>query len=639
MCGIAGLIDFAADTGAEALAAAAAAMAATLGHRGPDDDGAWADAGAGVALGFRRLAIVDLSPAGRQPMVSSCGRCVLVYNGEIYNADELRRELEGLGRGFRGHCDAEVLVEACAQWGVEGAVGRLVGMFAFALWDRETRNLALARDRIGVKPLYWGQWDGLFLFGSELKALRAHGGWQPDIDRDSLAAYMRHQYVPTPDSIYRGVHKLRPGHVLTIGPKGEASATCYWDLRAIARDTARSDIAEAEAVGRLKDALRDSVRRRMIADVPLGAFLSGGIDSSLVVALMQAESARPVRTYTVGFDDEDFDEAPYARAVAAHLGTDHTELYVAPADALGVVPELPEWYDEPFADSSQIPTMLVSRLARGSVTVALSGDGGDEVFGGYKRYYRADALRRRLGWLPRSARRAAAAALRALHHGSRFAVHRRGRAAAIVGAADDVALYRALVSHVDRPAALVPGSAERKGVLWDGSVAGDIPDFMELAGYFDTVTSLPDQMLTKIDRASMAASLEVRVPLLDHRLVELVWRLPPDIKFGRADQNKRLLRSVLYEYVPRPLVDRRKRGFGVPIAAWLRGPLRDWAEALLAEHRLDAEGFFDARAVRAMWGEHLSGAGDWQRVLWRVLMFQAWLAHQSVYGRVTAAAS
>ena len=630
MCGIAGFLDPRASTGAEALTATVAAMAATLSHRGPDDYGSWVDAEAGIALGFRRLAIIDLSPAGHQPVVSSCGRYVLVYNGEIYNAAELRGELESAGRTFRGHCDSEVLVEACGAWGIAACLGRLLGMFAFALWDREARTLSLVRDRLGVKPLYWGAAGGEVLFGSELKALVAHGGWTPEIDRDSLASYMRHMVVPAPASIYRGIHKLEPGQVVTIDCSGAWTARRYWDLRTVARDTPRSHIGEADALDGLAALLSDSVDRRMVADVPLGAFLSGGVDSSLVVALMQAQSDRPVQTYTVGFTEPAFDEAPEARAVAAHLGTDHTELYVEPGDALAVVPELPQCYDEPFADSSQIPTLLISRLARRSVTVALSGDGGDEVFGGYKRHYRAHRLARRLGRLPGPLRRAMAAVWGAVPRASAHGAYRRDRAATVIAAADDVALYRALATYVHRPGALVNGGAERHGALWDAATASDIADFMERAGYLDTVTSLPDQMLTKVDRASMASSLEVRVPLLDHRVVEYAWSLPPSLKFGHRADNKRLLRALLYRHVPRALVDRPKRGFGVPIAAWLRGPLRDWAGDLLAERRLADDGYFDVPTIRTMWKEHQAGIGDWQRVLWRVLMFQAWQDFRTV---------
>ncbi len=624
MCGIAGFLDPRASISAEVLGAKVSVMAATLSHRGPDDDGIWVDGEAGIALGFRRLAIIDLTPAGHQPMVSSCGRYVLVYNGEIYNAAELRKELAAAGRTFRGHCDSEVLVEACGAWGLTTTLGRLLGMFAFALWDRETRSLSLVRDRLGIKPLYWGEANGLVLFGSEFKALVAHDGWTPAVDRDSLASYMRHMVVPAPASIYRGIHKLEPGQVVTVDSNGKTATSRYWDLRAIARDTPRTTCGETEALESLAGLLRDSVGRHMVADVPLGAFLSGGVDSSLIVALMQAQLARPVQTYTVGFTERSFDEAPEARAVAEHLGTDHTELYVEPVDALAVVPDLPGCYDEPFADSSQIPTLLISRLARRSVTVALSGDGGDEVFGGYKRHYRAQDLARRLGWLPGPLRRAAAAAWRAVPRGSAYGAYRRDRAAAVIAAPDDVALYRALATYVHRPDALVIDGAERGGALWDVAAATNIPDFMERAGYLDTVTSLPDQMLTKVDRASMATGLEVRVPLLDHRVVELAWSLPPALKFGHRDDNKRLLRTLLYRHVPRALVDRPKRGFGVPIAAWLRGPLRDWAGDLLDERRLADDGFFHAPAIRTMWREHQAGIGDWQRVLWRVLMFQAW---------------
>ncbi|MFP6730776.1 MAG: asparagine synthase (glutamine-hydrolyzing) [Alphaproteobacteria bacterium] len=628
MCGIAGLLELTPSSGTEALSATATAMAATLVHRGPDDDGVWVDGEAGIGLAFRRLAIIDLSPAGHQPLVSSCGACVLVYNGEIYNAPELRRELEQRGRVFRGHCDSEVLVEACAEWGVDAALGRLNGMFAFALWHRQSRSLTLARDRLGIKPLYWGRVGDSYLFGSELKALRAHPAWQGEVDRDALAAYIRHLYVPSPHSIYRGIHKLAPGQTVTLAAGAEPKVAAYWDLRGIARDTPRETVDDDEATARLEAALKGAVRRRMVADVPLGAFLSGGIDSSLIVALMQDAASSPVQTYSVGFDEAEFDEAPFAKAVAGHLGTDHTELYVSAQDALDLVPDLPDCYDEPFADSSAMPTMLVSRLARKSVTVALSGDGGDEIFGGYKRYYRADVLRRRLGLAPAALRRGAAAALRAWPSGSRYGAYRRGRAADHLAAPDEVALYRSLVSYVADPAALVLGATEPRGVLFDSSVAHDIPDFMERCGFFDSVTSLPDQMLAKVDRASMASGLEVRVPLLDHGVVELAWRLAPSVKYSGRDENKRLLRAILYNYVPRPLVDRRKRGFGVPIAAWLRGPLKDWAEAQLNSRRLFDEGFFDVGTVRAIWAEHLSGAGDWQRVLWRLLMFQAWLERE-----------
>jgi asparagine synthase (glutamine-hydrolysing) len=655
VCGIAGIVDLGRRTDAGVLNATVSAMADTLRHRGPDDSGTWVTAEAGVALGHCRLAILDISPTGHQPMLSRCERYVLVYNGEIYNFAELRQELEACGHAFRGHSDTEVLLEACAEWGIDRAVRRLLGMFALALWDRKARTLTLVRDRLGIKPLYWGSFGDIFLFGSELKALLRHAGWRPEIDRASLAAYVRWQYVPAPHSIYKGVHKLPPGHTLTLHADGRLADACYWNLREIAQAAKddRARMAPGEAVDELERLLSDAIRRHMVADVPLGAFFSGGIDSSLVVALMQAQSTRPVRTYSIGFAEAGFDEAPYSKAIARHLGTQHTEFYVAPRDALEILPTLPTWYDEPFADSSQLPTILVSRLARKDVTVALSGDGGDEIFGGYRRYYRADRLRRSLASTPTIGRGAAARLLDALAAGEGVlgqALPRRWRSlsarrtlhriAACVGAADDTALYRTLASQVNDPAAYVLQAGEHKGPLWDCTIADDIPNFLERMGYLDTVTSLPDQMLTKVDRASMAASLEARVPLLDHRIVEFVWQLPPSMKFQGPRENKLLLRSVLYRHVPRALVDRRKRGFGAPVRAWLRGALRDWAEESLAERRLAEDGLFDPAAIRAVWSEHLSGRANWERLLWRVLMFQAWMEHQAeagVPGRSTTA--
>lgn len=644
MCGIAGLVDLSRSTDVATLEVTASAMADALYHRGPDDGGTWVDAEASVALGYRRLAVVDLSPAGRQPMVSRCGRYVLVYNGEIYNCEELRSQLRQCGRRFRGHSDSEVLLEACAEWGLNTAVRQLLGMFAFALWDRQERTLALVRDRLGIKPLYWGRFRHVLLFASELKAIRLHPAWTPEIDRASVVAYLRRQYVPAPYSIYRGIHKLMPGHVLTLHPDGRLLDSSYWDLRDVARNSqrARVQISHDAAADELNALLHDAVRRHMVADVPLGAFLSGGIDSSLVVALMQASSARPVRTFSVGFTGTKVDEAPYARAVASHLGAQHTEVYLEPKQALDVLPNLPSLYDEPFADPSQIPTMLVSRLAREHVTVALSGDGGDEIFGGYRRYYRAENLRRLLALLPSTARYAVADAIGVLatHNSgplrmasevcwSLSARQKLTRLAAYLRADDDNALYRALVSQVIDPVLLGSPAEEGGRVAWDSAIAEDIPDFLERMGYVDSVTSLPDQMLTKVDRASMAVSLEVRVPLLDHRIVEFVWTLPPRLKFRSARENKPLLRSVLYRYVPRALVDREKKGFGVPLYTWLRGPLRDWAEALLSRPELVEDGFFDRTAIKAIWAEYLAGIGKWERLLWRILMFQSWKAYHS----------
>jgi asparagine synthase (glutamine-hydrolysing) len=535
MCGVAGVWDRGIRRSPTALEQAASAMTEALHHRGPDAGNVWCDAEAGVALGHRRLSIVDLSPAGAQPMCSSCGRFVLSYNGEIYNADELRPELAAKGRPFRGHSDTEVIVEGIAVWGVEATIKRLIGMFALALWDRQERTLYLVRDRLGIKPMYWGAFGELFLFGSELKALRAHDGWRPELDRDAVAAYLRTSYVPGPFTIYRGVRKLPPGTILSLRAGMAPDIRPYWTLEETARagQAARFAGSEAEAVDRLDALLGDAVRRRMVADVPLGAFLSGGIDSSTVVALMQAGSARPVRSFSIGFNEEEFDEAPQAAAVARHLGTDHTELYVSPEHAREVIPRLPDLYDEPFADASQIPTFLVSEMTRRHVTVALSGDGGDELFAGYRRYFQARALFNRLAPLPHSARRAAAAIIGALPpaawSGLGRAVPGRWRpkqlgdklhkfARVLEGDGND--FYRLVTSHWHDPEDVVRGGIEPRGIIGDPAVTALVPDEVERLQYLDTLTYLPDDILAKVDRASMAVSLEARVPLLDHRVVE-----------------------------------------------------------------------------------------------------------------------
>ncbi len=648
MCGLTGVLDTRPEADGRALARITAAMTDALRHRGPDDAGVWTDPEAGIGLGHRRLSIIDLSPLGHQPMLSQGGRYVTVFNGEIYNYQDLAAELRARGVAFRGQSDTEVVLEAVAAWGFVPTLERLVGMFALAVWDREERTLWLARDQLGIKPLYWAERGGLFLFGSELKALRAHPAWQGTINRDALAAFLRFAYVPGPHSIYQEAHKLQPGSWLVKRPGRPAEQGTYWDMRAVARAglAAREPLDDREAADRLDALLRDAVRRQMVADVPLGAFLSGGVDSSAVVALMQAESDRPVRSFTIGFREQAYDEAPHAKAVAAHLGTDHTELTVEPGHALEVIPRLPEWYDEPFADASQIPTFLVSELTRRQVTVALSGDGGDELFAGYTRYRWAEALWRRIGRLPPVLRRAAAGAITALPppvwSGLFGPVPRRWRPrqagdklhklAAILPLGSPDALYRRLIAQWDAPEAMVVGGAETGigapgGVLWDEGVAADIPDFVERMQFLDTVTYLPDDILTKLDRASMAVALESRVPLLDHRVVEFAWRLPPRFK-RRGGVSKWLLRQVLYRYVPPRLIERPKMGFGVPIDSWLRGELRGWAEDLLDERRLRRDGLLDPAPIRDKWAEHLSGRRNWQYPLWTVLMFQAWLRRE-----------
>ena len=640
MCGLAGFWNPGGTGGRGALLDRVTIMARTLQHRGPDDEGVWVDETAGIALGHRRLAVVDLSPAGAQPMVSGDGRQVLIYNGEIYNAAELRTELSAKGCRFRGHSDTEVLLEGCAAWGVLECVNRLIGMFAFALWDRETRTLTLVRDRLGIKPLYWAQFGRLALFGSELKALRAHPGWQPEVDREVLADYLRLRYIAAPRTIYRGVHKLPPGHLLELPADQPARLVRYWDPVAIAAAGPVDEPAE-EAVDRLHDLLADAVSRRMLADVPLGAFLSGGIDSSTVVALMQAQSRRPVRTFSIGFRDADYDEAPYARAVANHLGTEHTELYVEPCQALDAVPRMVELFDEPFADSSQIPTYILAELTRRHVTVALSGDGGDELFAGYPRYHKAEriwravdrvplALRRKVGgalraaspWLGRSGRDGAVARLELL---DRLELH-----SSTLAEASPDKMYRHRLAHWRQPEAILAGSPGPEAAGAD--LARRIPDFLTRMQLTDITGYLPDDILTKVDRSTMAVSLEARVPILDHRVVASALRLPRALKL-RDGKSKWILRSILARYVPDNLIDRPKRGFGVPLAAWLRGPLRDWAEDLLAESRLRQDGYFSAQAIRQRWQQQLTGAWDQPSLMWDVLMFQAWLKHNAVGGR------
>ncbi len=640
MCGIAGIWDQRAKTGPDALGYAAQRMADAMLHRGPDAGDIWCDAEAGLALSHRRLSIIDLSPAGAQPMVSSCGRFVISFNGEVFNFAELRPELEAAGRRFRGHSDTEVIVEGCAQWGVEATVKRLIGMFAVALWDRQTRTLHLVRDRLGIKPLYWAQLGDTLIFGSELKALRTHANWTPELDRDAAAAFLRFQYIPGPGTIYRGVQKQPPGTIIALRAGAAPKITPYWSLEDVAREgqANRFSGSEDEAVDALDALLGDAVKRRMIADVPLGAFLSGGIDSSTVVALMQANNARKVRTFTIGFHEKGYNEAEHAKAVAAHLGTDHTELYISPEHATSVIPLLPDMYDEPFSDASQIPTFLVSEMTRKHVTVALSGDGGDELFGGYNKYFQMGRLLRTLDHLPVGLRRMAAASLRGVPRGAWAAIaqaipeSRRPAqlddkmmklAGVMEGGSDN--FYQLVVTHWPHSETMVAGAARPLNIVDDRAATAMIANPVERMQYLDTMTYLPEDILTKVDRASMAVSLEARVPLLDHRVVAFSWSLPPQWK-ARPGGGKYLLRRVLDRYVPRHLIERPKMGFAVPIDSWLRGPLRDWAEDLLDETRLKREGVLEAAPIREKWAEHLSGKRNWQYMLWDVLMFQAWKA-------------
>jgi len=650
MCGISGFFDTSHRSGNDELRSTVLEMVDTLRHRGPDDRGAWADARFGIALGHRRLAIVDLSPEGHQPMHSVCGRYVISFNGEIYNFQALRTELEGLGYTFRGHSDTEVMLACISQWGLVPAVTRFNGMFAFALWDRRERRLQLVRDRMGEKPLYYGWVGQTFLFGSELKALRVHSDFTAEVNRDALALYLRHNYIPAPHSIYQNIHKVQPGMIVTINtsdPSGSAHITPYWSARAAAERGVAEPFTGSvhEALACLDELLRDAVKLRMQADVPLGAFLSGGLDSSTIVALMQAQSERPVQTFTIGFYEANYNEADSAKAVANYLGTAHTELYVRPEEAMAVIPRLPALYDEPFSDSSQIPTFLISELARRDVTVSLSGDGGDELFAGYTRYFWGANIWRLMKVMPLGLRRLTAHGLRIPSPHTWEAIYRSlagvlpgsmklrspedklRKLAEILTTECPEALYLNLVSHWKAPASIVIGSSEPATVLTDHAQYTNLPDFLQRMMYLDQMTYLPDDILAKVDRASMGVSLEARVPFLDHRVVEFAWQLPLSMKI-RDSQGKWLLRQLLHRYVPKALVERPKMGFGVPLDSWLRGPLREWAETLLDEKQLRDQEFFDPNPIRQMWAEHLSGRRDWQYHLWDVLMFQAWLEQE-----------
>ena len=612
-------------------------------HRGPDDAGFWLDEKAGLALGHRRLSILDLSPAGHQPMVSPCGRYSLTYNGEIYNHLEIRGLLETEGGQFnwRGHSDTETLLAALRHWGVEKTIGRLNGMFAFALWDRREQFLFLVRDRMGIKPLYYGHHNGVFLFGSELKALTAHPAWNGVVDRDALALYLRHNCVPTPWSIYRGIFKLPPAHFIVVRDNDRtlSSPRCYWDLGRIAEQGAYQPEKDGDVLtAELEELLKDAVKKRMIADVPLGTFLSGGLDSTTVTALMQAQSDKPVRTFSIGVQNGNIDEAQHAKAVARYLGTDHTELYVTPEEVLEVISQLPVIWDEPFSDSSQIPTFLVSKLARQHVTVSLSGDGGDELFSGYNRHIVGPGVWRKASRLPLQLRRVMSLGLGFLarhdveglrrYLPQRMAVpdlaDRLEKLAGALKTSDRLAFYKDLVSHWKDPASLILGGTEPPTLLDNRNNMPRLPGLREEMMYLDQMTYLPDDILTKVDRASMAVSLEARVPLLDYRVVEFAWRVPTAYKY-RGGKGKWLLRQVLYRYVPEKLIERPKQGFAIPLGEWLRGPLREWAEELLDERRLREEGFFDPVPIRTMWLEHVNGKRRWHNCLWDVLMFQAWL--------------
>jgi len=622
MCGITGFWRQSAES-LDVMTQWGAAMNRALWHRGPDDGGLWTDQAAGIVLASRRLAILDLSPAGHQPMTSHCGRYVIAYNGEVYNFLEIRRDLEQEGQHFASSSDTEVLLEACAAWGIERALSRLNGMFSFALWDTKDRTLTLVRDRLGVKPLYYGWTHSTFLFGSELKALHTFPDFTAPLDRKSLALFLRFGYIPAPYSIYEGIYKLPPGHLLTVtAPCERASPRPYWYAREIVeraiRDPFRGDIHEA--ADHLERLLRDSVRLRMLADVPVGAFLSGGIDSSLIVALMQAQTTSTVKTFTIGFTEASHNEARYARQIAQHLHTEHTDLNLSPKAALDIIPLLPAIYDEPFADPSQIPTFLVSQLARQTVTVSLSGDGGDELFGGYMEYLvgaRRFRLLRSMSPALRSVIREAVRGMGVLANG------RIRKVEHLLKATTPEALHHYHASQWTSPEELLPGASEPLTAFTDRGLYADALNATERMMYLDMVTYLPEDILTKLDRASMAVSLEAREPFLDYRLVELTWQLPLHFKIHRG-RTKRILRSILSRYIPPELFERPKMGFNLPLGQWLRGPLRPWVEELLDATKLRQQGVFNPTPISEAWMEHLNGGSNRASKLWGVLMFQAW---------------
>ena len=655
MCGLTGFLEPRARQGADDLQAAVTRMTNTLAHRGPDHGGCWVDAETGVALGHRRLSILDLSPEGHQPMVSVSGRYVITFNGEIYNYRDIRKELDALGNAitWRGHSDTEVMLAAIETWGMKAALERFVGMFSFAMWDRQRRELYLARDRMGEKPLYYGWTDKCFLFGSELKALRVHPSWKGEIERGALALFMKRNYVPSPYCIFKNIYKLIPGTFLRVTPELAAKTptytdiasctTTYWSMKDVAERGALNPFqgSEEDALVKLDELLRNVVRDQMVADVPLGAFLSGGIDSSLIVALMQAQSDRPIKTFTIGFHEKGYNEAVHAKTVARHLGTDHTELYVTPRDAIAVIPRLPVIYDEPFSDSSQIPTTLVSQMVRKTVTVSLSGDGGDELFGGYNHYFEVQRNWDRVNRIPVGVRTLLSRALTTLSPArwnsllgwwmsllpgqlkQRTPGPKLHTLASILEISPPDNFYKEAISHWRDARSLVREASEMSTASMGYSGGANLPDFFQTMMFLDSTNYLPDDILVKVDRASMSVSLESRIPLLDHRVVEFAWRIPLRMKVKQG-QGKWLLRQLLHKYVPRAITERPKMGFGVPIDRWLRGELRDWAESLLDEHRIRQEGFFNPEPIREAWADFQSGRQGLETRLWNVLMFQAW---------------
>lgn len=646
MCGIVGLLDPRHER-EDRLAAMAIRMAENLIHRGPDDAGHWTEPDGTIALGFRRLAVVDLTPLGHQPMTSSNGRWVVVFNGEIYNYRDLRRKLSGEGAAFRGNSDTEVLLASIQQWGVERALGAIEGMFAIGLWDRDRRELHLVRDRFGEKPLYYGWTEGRFTFASELKAIASLPGFTANLDRDAVALYLRRNCIPAPFTVYQGYLKLLPGHMVTIPVESRPGTTpaprAYWSALVEAESAKLQTLVGStrELTDGLEKVLLQSVSSRMVADVPVGAFLSGGVDSSLIVALMQKQSTKPIHTFTVGYADHAYDESGEAAAVAHHLGTSHSTLQVSDRDVAELIPQLSGIWDEPFADASQIPVLLLSRLARSAVTVSLSGDGGDELFAGYNRHAWLERMWSRAGTLSPLVRRAVGNGLGHIPHSmintaSSFAKvlpvrwqirnpsNKMVKLAKILVTSSPEEAYLTLISHWDSTESMVMGAGEGYSDNLDVLSLRAFSGITERMLLMDLTTYLPDDILTKLDRAAMAVSLETRTPFLDRDVFRFAWRLPMEMKL-RENTTKWILREVLYRHVPAALIERPKTGFGLPLGGWLRGSLKPWAEELLGESRLKNQGILDPAPVRRAWQLHLSGRRDLENELWDILVFQAWI--------------
>ena len=647
MCGICGFFSKSPSSSSDSIFK----MNSAISHRGPDDSGTWHDQNMGIVFGHQRLAVIDLSVSGHQPMKSSSGRYMLIYNGEIYNHLDIRKKIEKKFalKKWQGSSDTETLLEAIEVFGFEQTLKEIVGMFAFVIWDKKLRNLILARDRMGEKPLYFG-WQGqgdnaVFLFGSELKALKAHPGFKGEVNRDALALLLRHNCIPAPYSIYKDIKKLLPGHFLKLNEADLRSALLpnskqFWSLTDIAQSGVKNPILKnsQSTISELDKLLRQSIKQQMVSDVPLGAFLSGGVDSSTVVALMQAQSSQPIKTFTVGFNEDGYNEAEQAKAVAKHLGTDHTEIYISAKEAMSVIPKLPSLYDEPFSDSSQIPTFLVSQLAKKNVSVSLSGDAGDELFCGYNRHQISNNIWKKISLLPAPLRKLIGTSLTSLSpqkwnklskwipgsdsfNSFGDKIH---KGANVLDASSLNDLYLKLVSHWENPSDIVLNSKEPATIITDHKFEFQATESQQKMMLLDGLTYLPDDILVKVDRAAMGVSLETRIPYLDHRVVEFAWKIPQSLKV-REGKSKWILREVLNQYVPKKLFERPKMGFGIPIGTWLRGPLRDWAESLLNEKRLQDEGFFNPDPIRKKWKEHLSEKKNWQYQLWDILMFQAWL--------------